>query len=146
MLVLVLAAAGLAGTFVLLALDRNLTYLHSPTEVHEGKVPADARFKLGGVVLEGSVRRTGGDSLQVDFVVTDRRHEFPVRYVGILPDMFREGTSVIATGRIEGGVFVADEVLAKHDENYMPREVQAAIDAARENGAATPPASPAPAQ
>ncbi len=123
---MLLAAAGVAGTFIVLALQENLTYLHTPTDVRAGSVPTDARFRLGGVVCEGSVRRTEG-SLDVRFAVTDRIRQVPVRYSGILPDMFREGTSIIATGRLEGGEFVASEVLAKHDETYMPREVAQAM-------------------
>jgi cytochrome c-type biogenesis protein CcmE len=121
-----LAAAAVAGTFIVLALQENLTYLHTPTDVREGKVPKDARFRLGGVVCEGSVRRTDG-SLDVRFAVTDRIRQVPVHYSGILPDMFREGTSIIATGRLEGNQFTATEVLAKHDESYMPREVAQAM-------------------
>jgi cytochrome c-type biogenesis protein CcmE len=115
-----------AGTFVVLALQENLSYLHTPTEVRTGKAPADARFRLGGVVCEGTVRRTPG-ALDVRFVVTDRIRQVPVHYKKILPDMFREGTSIIATGRMERGEFVASEVLAKHDESYMPREVAEAM-------------------
>ena len=121
-----LVAAGVAGTFIVLALQENLTYLHTPTDVREGSVPTDARFRLGGVVCEGSVRRTEG-SLLVQFAVTDRIRQVPVRYEGILPDMFREGTSIIATGRLQGDEFMASEVLAKHDETYMPREVAQAM-------------------
>ncbi len=121
-----LAAAGVAGTFIVLALQENLTYLHTPTDVREGNVPTDARFRLGGVVCEGSVRRTEG-SLLVQFAVTDRIRQVPVRYEGILPDMFREGTSIIATGRLQGDEFMASEVLATHDETYMPREVAQAM-------------------
>jgi cytochrome c-type biogenesis protein CcmE len=121
-----LAAAGVAGTFIVLALQENLTYLHTPSDVRAGSVPTDARFRLGGVVCEGSVKRTDG-SLDVRFAVTDRIRQVPVRYNGILPDMFREGTSIIATGRLEGNEFVASEVLAKHDETYMPREVAQAM-------------------
>lgn len=121
-----LVAAGVAGTFIVLALQENLTYLHTPSDVRAGSVPTDARFRLGGVVCEGSVRRTEG-SLLVQFAVTDRIRQVPVRYEGILPDMFREGTSIIATGRLEGDQFVAGEVLAKHDETYMPREVAQAM-------------------
>jgi len=121
-----LAAAGVAGTFIVLALQENLTYLHTPSDVRAGSVPTDARFRLGGVVCEGSVRRTDG-SLLVQFAVTDRIRQVPVRYEGILPDMFREGTSIIATGRLEGNEFAASEVLAKHDETYMPREVAQAM-------------------
>ena len=121
-----LAAAAIAGTFIVLALQENLTYLHTPTDVRAGTVPTDARFRLGGVVCEGSVRRTDG-TLDIRFAVTDRIRQVPVRYHGILPDMFREGTSIIATGRMENREFVANEVLAKHDETYMPREVAEAM-------------------
>lgn len=123
---LLLAAAVIAGTFIVLALQENLTYLHTPSEVHAGGLPQAARFRLGGVVCEGSVRRTDG-TLDVHFAVTDRIRQVPVRYTGILPDMFREGTSIIATGRMQGGEFLASEVLAKHDETYMPKEVADAM-------------------
>ena len=122
---LLLAAAG-AGTFIVLALQENLSYLHTPTEVRSGQAPANARFRLGGVVCEGSVRRTPG-SLDVRFAVTDRVRQVPVNYSGILPDMFKEGTSIIATGKMENGAFAATEVLAKHDETYMPKEVADAM-------------------
>ena len=123
---LILAAAAVAGTFIVLALQENLTYLHTPSEVTDGGAPRDARFRLGGVVCEGSVRRTDG-TLDVHFAVTDRIRQVPVTYSGILPDMFREGTSIIATGRMRGNEFVAGEVLAKHDETYMPKEVADAM-------------------
>ena len=119
---LLLVAASVSGTLIAMALQQNMTYLHTPSETVEGTVPQAAAFRLGGVVKEGSVRR-GDGTLQVDFLVTDRVHDFPVRYEGILPDLFREGQSVIARGRLEGEVFVAEEVLAKHDETYMPKEV-----------------------
>jgi cytochrome c-type biogenesis protein CcmE len=122
LILVLLAAAGVAAALVTLALQQNLTYLHTPTDVHADKVPTDSRFRLGGVVCESSMRRTDG-SLEVGFDVTDRQSWFPVRYTGILPDLFREGQSVIATGRLQDGEFYADEVLAKHDETYMPREV-----------------------
>ena len=127
---LVLIAASIGGSLIVWALQKNVTFLHSPSDVLAGKVPDDARFRLGGLVLEDSVARQEG-SLEVQFVVTDRFKEFPVMYDGILPDMFREGTSVIATGRIRDGRLVADEVLAKHDEQYMPAEVADAIAAAK---------------
>jgi cytochrome c-type biogenesis protein CcmE len=123
---LLLLAAAVAATFIVLALQENLTYLHTPSEVKQGAVPADARFRLGGVVCEGSVQRTQG-TLDVRFSVTDRFRQVHVRHHGILPDMFKEGTSIIATGKLEHGEFVADEVLAKHDETYMPREVADAM-------------------
>jgi cytochrome c-type biogenesis protein CcmE len=123
---LLLAAAAVAATFIVMALQANLSYLHTPTEVRSGKAPASARFRLGGVVCEGSVRRAQG-SLDVRFAVTDRVRQVPVRYSGILPDMFREGTSIIATGQMRDGQFEASEVLAKHDEAYMPKEVADAM-------------------
>ena len=123
---LILAAAAIAGTFIVLALQENLTYLHTPTDVREGAAPRDARFRLGGVVCEGSLRRTDG-TLDVHFAVTDRVRQVPVTYSGILPDMFLEGTSIIATGRMQGDQFIAGEVLAKHDETYMPKEVADAM-------------------
>lgn len=145
MAVLVLMAASIGGSLILWALQSNVTYLHSPTEVAMGKVPEDARFRLGGIVSEGSVARVPG-SLEMSFVITDRFHEFPVVYDGILPDMFEESTSVIATGRIQDGRLVADQILAKHDENYMPIEVADAIAAAKVKQAGAAAAAAASAQ
>jgi cytochrome c-type biogenesis protein CcmE len=127
---LILAAVGIATGLTVLALGRNMTYLFSPSEVLAGRVPGDAGFRLGGVVLERSVKRDPA-SLKVDFTVTDRFHDMPVQYTGILPDLFREGQSIIATGKVENGHFVAREVLAKHDETYMPKEVADAIAKAK---------------
>ena len=123
---LVLGAAAIAGTFIVMALQENISYLHTPTEVRTGKAPASSNFRLGGVVCEGSVQRREG-TLEVAFAVTDRVRQVPVSHTGILPDMFREGTSIIATGRMQGGEFIATEVLAKHDETYMPKEVADAM-------------------
>jgi len=130
MILLVLLASGIGGSLTVWALQSNVTFLHSPSEVLAGKVPEDARFRLGGIVLEESMQRQSG-SLQVEFQVTDRFQNFPVVYDGILPDMFQEGSAVVATGRIRDGRLVADEVLAKHDEQYMPMEVADAIAAAK---------------
>src|SRR5688572_12630576 len=127
---LVLGAAAIAGAFIVMALQENISYLHSPTEVRTGKVAQGARFRLGGVVCEGSVRRSEG-ALDVRFAVTDRVRQVPVHFKGILPDMFREGTSVIATGSMVDGQFAATEVLAKHDEAYMPKEVADAMEKGR---------------
>ncbi|MCB1773716.1 MAG: cytochrome c maturation protein CcmE [Gammaproteobacteria bacterium] len=125
-----LAALGLATYLVLTALEGNLSYFFSPTEVAEGKAPADHVFRLGGLVESGSVKRADG-SLTVNFVVTDMAQRVAVAYEGILPDLFAEGQGVIAQGKMgPGNVFVADEVLAKHDENYMPPEVAEALEAA----------------
>ena len=126
-----LLGLGIASGFVIYALRENMQHFISPSDIALGKAPQGHRFRLGGVVLEGSVRRSA-DSLQVDFVVTDRFKDFPVRYNGILPDLFREGQSVVATGTLEGNTrFIAEEVLAKHDENYMPPEVADAIAKAK---------------
>ena len=133
---LVLLAVGLAAALTVMALSQNMTYLFSPSEVLAGRAPDGANFKLGGVVLEHSVARAT-QSLQVAFTVTDRFHEVPVEYTGILPDLFREGQSIIATGRMENGRFVAREVLAKHDETYMPKEVADAIAKAKSAQAPT---------
>lgn len=128
---LVLAAVAAAAGLTVLALQQNMTYLYSPSEVDAGHAPEGARFRLGGVVLEDSIKRSS-DSLDVEFTVTDRYHEMPVRYTGILPDLFREGQSIVATGSMEDGRFVANEVLAKHDETYMPPEVADAIAKAKD--------------
>lgn len=127
---LVLAAVAVAATLIALTLGENTNYLYSPSEVHAGHVPADATFRLGGVVLEKSVKRAS-DSLRVDFIVTDRFKEMPVQYTGILPDLFREGQSIVATGKMQGDHFAATQILAKHDETYMPPEVHDAIDKAK---------------
>ena len=123
---LVLLAASVAAVFITMALQENINYLHTPTEVLEGKAPENARFRLGGVVCEGSVQRTEG-SLDIRFAITDRVRQVPVHFKGILPDMFKEGTSVIASGKMGNGAFTATEVLAKHDETYMPKEVADAM-------------------
>jgi cytochrome c-type biogenesis protein CcmE len=125
-----LAALGIATLLVLKALEGNLSYFFSPTEVAEGKAPADHIFRLGGLVEEGSVQREEGE-LTVNFVVTDMAQRVSVAYSGILPDLFAEGQGVIAQGRMgPDKVFVAEEVLAKHDETYMPPEVAAALEEA----------------
>ncbi len=119
------AGLGVAAALVLSAFSDNLVFFHSPSDVVEKHLPADKRFRVGGLVQEGSVRR---DGLLTEFVVTDLRHTITVRYTGIMPDLFREGQGVVADGRLDGrGHFVASEVLAKHDENYMPPEVADAL-------------------
>jgi cytochrome c-type biogenesis protein CcmE len=125
-----LAALGAVTALVINALEGNLSYFFSPTEVTEGKAPADRIFRLGGLVEAGSVQREAG-SMTVNFVVTDMAQRVTVAYSGILPDLFAEGQGVVAQGRIgPDKVFVAQEVLAKHDETYMPPEVAAALEAA----------------
>jgi len=127
LILLGLAAIGIASALVLLALRENLQHFVSPSDVDAGKAAIGQRIRIGGVVEEGSVRR-GGEGLDVRFVVTDRFKTLRVHFRGILPDLFREGQSVIASGALTGpDLFEADEVLAKHDENYMPAEVADAI-------------------
>ncbi|WP_115556173.1 cytochrome c maturation protein CcmE [Xanthomonas campestris] len=115
-------AGGLATTLVVMALQRNVAYLYTPAEVLRGEAGEHARFRLGGMVEKGSFRREAG-SLEAHFRVTDGDAQLPVRYDRILPDLFREGQAVVTTGRMQQGVFVAEDVLAKHDETYMPKEV-----------------------
>jgi cytochrome c-type biogenesis protein CcmE len=128
--VVLIAAAAVAGTLITLAMQKNMTYLYTPTQVKNNETPKDARFRIGGLVCEGSLKRST-QSLDVSFTVTDRVHQITVKHDGILPDMFKEGTSVIATGKMENNAFVASEVLAKHDETYTPREIEQAMETAR---------------
>jgi cytochrome c-type biogenesis protein CcmE len=121
--VAIVVGVGAAATLATLAFEDNLLYFYSPTQIFAGEAPEGRTFRIGGLVTPGSVQRAGG-SLEVRFVVTDNRESVPVRYTGLLPDLFREGQGIIAHGRLtESGEFMADEVLAKHDENYMPPEV-----------------------
>ncbi|HUO82448.1 MAG TPA: cytochrome c maturation protein CcmE [Gammaproteobacteria bacterium] len=120
---LVLAGVSLAAAFALRAFQENLLYFYSPSQVAAGEPPAGRQFRLGGMVQDGSVERAPG-SLEVRFVLTDFERDIPVRYTGVLPDLFREGQGVVTRGRLRGdGEFIAEEVFAKHDENYMPPEV-----------------------
>ena len=124
----ILIAAAAATTLIVLALQQNMTYLFTPSEILAGKVPDGARFRIGGMVKQGSGER--GQSLTVAFVVTDGDGDMRVEYNGILPDLFRDNQSVIATGSMQGNLFLATEVLAKHDENYVPRDVAEAMSKA----------------
>ena len=129
---LLLLGIGSATALALTALSDNVNHFYSPSDVLAGKAPQERNFRLGGVVLEGSSMRDGA-TLLAKFTVTDRFKNLPVQYEGILPDLFKEGQSVIATGKLGAdGVFVASEVLAKHDENYMPAEVAEAIAKGKE--------------
>ena len=128
---LVLVGITMAGAFAYRAFQENLLYFFSPTQVAAGEAP-ERTFRLGGMVLAESFKRDPG-SLTARFVVTDNLHSVPVSYTGVLPDLFREGAGAVVIGRLDGsGEFVADEVLAKHDENYMPPEVAEALQKARE--------------
>lgn len=121
---LVLVGLGLGTTFLLRAMNENILFYYSPSQVAAGEPPEGRRFRVGGLVVNGSIDRAPGD-LEVRFVLTDNAKTVPVVYSGILPDLFREGQGIIAHGELtEDGSFRADEVLAKHDENYMPPEVE----------------------
>ena len=123
-LVLLMVAGVAVGVgFALNSLNQSIMFFLTPSEVHAGEAPADRLFRVGGMVVEGSVSRPG-DGLTVQFDLTDNEQQMTVRYTGILPDLFREGQGIIANGRLDGdGRFVAEEVLAKHDETYMPPEL-----------------------
>lgn len=135
--VMVLVGMGIAALLILTAFEKNLMYFYTPSEVANGEVPTNRKFRIGGMVVDGSVRRNE-DNLAVRFDLTDTAHVVTVEYEGILPDLFREGQGIVANGTVaENGHFVAAEVLAKHDENYMPPEVAEALEKAQpEAGAA----------
>ena len=116
-----------AGLFVLNAFRSNLVFFYSPTEVFAGKVATNKTFRIGGLVEKGSVLRSP-DGLKVDFIVTDLNKRMPVHFEGVLPDLFREGQGIVTQGRLQdGNQFIASEVLAKHDEKYMPPEAAQAL-------------------
>jgi len=129
-IVTVLIGITIAGFLTYRALQENLLYFFSPTQVAAGEAP-QRNFRLGGMVVAGSVKREIG-TLNVSFVVTDNVHSVPVKYNRVLPDLFREGAGAVVVGRMgDDGEFLADEVLAKHDENYMPPEVAEALEKSR---------------
>lgn len=126
-----------AALFVLDAFQSNLVFFHSPSDVLAGKTPTDRTIRLGGLVQTGSIQKSE-HGLKVDFIVTDNVKSIPVQYTGILPDLFREGQGVIAQGRLQpDNSFIAEEVLAKHDENYMPPEVADALKRAEQSPGGT---------
>jgi cytochrome c-type biogenesis protein CcmE len=126
----IVCGSALAVALASFALRENINLFYSPTDIVAGDAPVGKSIRAGGMVKKGSVKRDG-ESLRVDFVVTDFQAVVPVVYTGILPDLFDEGQGVVASGSLDAdGVFQATEVLAKHDENYMPPEVQSALDAA----------------
>jgi cytochrome c-type biogenesis protein CcmE len=125
-----LAGLGIAAALILNAFQSNLVFFFSPSEVAMGKAPTDRAFRIGGLVEDGSLKRQA-DGLTVSFVVTDTAKSMPVVYKGILPDLFKEGKGVVAEGRLGAdGLFTATQVLAKHDENYMPPEAAHALEQA----------------
>ena len=127
-----LAGLGVAAALILNAFRSNLVFFFSPSQVFSKEAPVAKKFRLGGLVEKGSLTREA-DGLTVEFIVTDTAKDIHVRYTGILPDLFREGQGMVAQGKLgDDGVFYADEVLAKHDEKYMPPEVAAALKEAKE--------------
>ena len=120
----VVAVVGAATALVLNAFQSNLVFFYTPTQIAAKEAPGGRTFRLGGLVVEGSVKR---DGIKVNFEVTDTAKTVPVQFSGILPDLFKEGKGVVAQGQLENGVFQAKEVLAKHDENYMPPEAAEAL-------------------
>jgi cytochrome c-type biogenesis protein CcmE len=131
----ILAGVSIAAALALRAFEHNVMLYFDPTHIAAGEVKPGQRFRLGGMVEQGSLKRTPG-SLEVSFVVTDFRHSVPVHYDKVLPDLFREGAGVVAHGRLDQhGTFIADEVLAKHDEKYMPPEVARSLKQAAASGA-----------
>ena len=136
-LIVGLAVLGIAALLVFRALDSNLSYFYSASEVVGNQAPANRIFRLGGMVVNGSLKR--GEGLTVHFAVTDNASKVNVQYTGILPDLFAEGQGVIAQGKLNSdGVFIADEVLAKHDETYMPPEVAESMKPTKTSGGQTP--------
>ncbi len=129
----------IAVFFAFKALGNNMSYFYSPLEISQNKYPKDHLFRVGGMVVVDSLKRDEKDNLTVYFQITDNAKTINVQYHGILPDLFKEGQGVVADGKInEAGVFMATEVLAKHDENYMPPEAAAAMQKAIEQGAVKP--------
>ncbi len=136
LILLVLLGVGAAVALALSALRENINLFYTPTQIANGEVPEGARIRAGGMVVDGSVKRSS-DSLDVRFDVSDGARAVTIAYSGILPDLFREGQGIVALGRVNAeGVLVADEVLAKHDEEYMPPEVAKAMSDAMQNKAA----------
>ena len=132
-----LLATGAIAALVFNAFQSNMVFFYTPTQVVADEAPANRTFRIGGMVQEGTVKR---DGLHVDFVVTDTAKTVAVRYQGVLPDLFQEGKGVVAQGQLKDGVFVAREVLAKHDENYMPPEATYAVKQAQKGQSRLDPA------
>ncbi|MGI3748787.1 MAG: cytochrome c maturation protein CcmE [Janthinobacterium lividum] len=140
-IVAILAGVGIAVSLALSALKENINLFYTPTQIAGGEAPRDTRIRAGGMVVQGSLQRSP-DSLDVTFAVTDFNKSVPITYRGILPDLFREGQGIVALGRLNAdGVVVADEVLAKHDEKYMPPEVAKALKDSGQLAPATTPAA-----
>ena len=126
----IIAGMVIAAALILTAFEKNLLYFYSPTQIINGEAPTTRSFRIGGLVMADSVKRNK-DSLEVSFILSDTINQIEVVYDGILPDLFREGQGIVANGKLDSdNVFKADEVLAKHDENYMPPEVAQALEQA----------------
>ena len=137
LIVLVLAGIGVASGFALKAFNENLMFFYQPSQVIAGEAPVGRLIRVGGLVTTGSVQRQS-DGLTVKFDITDNAETITVQYTGILPDLFREGQGIVAHGQLQNDqLFIADEVLAKHDENYMPPEVADALKKTHEAGTAS---------
>ena len=130
-----LIICGAAAALVFNAFEENLVFFFSPSQVAAHEAPEGRAFRIGGFLQEGSVQRQK-DGVTVRFEVTDTAHTVPVTYKGSLPDLFKEGKGVVAQGKLQNGVFVADQVLAKHDENYMPPEAEKAVQDAHKKARA----------
>ena len=144
--ILIVLAVSAAAMFLLTALKQNLQYSIVPSDVYAGKAPLERTFRLGGMVEKGSVKRDPG-SMLVQFDITDFKHEVTVKYTGVLPDLFREGQGVVVRGKLQPEtngqpLLIADEVLAKHDEKYMPPDVAAALKKSHEERRVTEAATP----
>lgn len=128
-----LLTIGVATFFILRAFNENLVFFYTPSQIASKEAPVNQNFRIGGMVVENSLKREPG-GLQVEFVVTDMVKSVPVQFNGILPDLFKEGKGMVAQGKLnDQGVFIASQVLAKHDENYMPPEAKSALDSAKAN-------------
>jgi len=138
-IVFLVAGVTLAAGFAMYAFNQNLMFYFSPTDVKQGKAPVDKLFRMGGMVVEGTFVKEQ-KSLKVNFDLTDYKKTVTVQYEGILPDLFREGQGIISRGKLNAdGVFIAEEVLAKHDENYMPPEVAESLKKAKDNASSKSP-------
>lgn len=123
----------IAVSLIIYAIRQQTDYYYDPTAISAGNAPQDKRIRAGGMVVAGSVKRDSADPLNIQFEITDFKHKVPVTYRGVLPDLFAENSGVVATGELQGNTFVASEVLAKHDENYMPPEVAKSLKTDHQN-------------
>jgi len=134
LIVIGLILVGLAARLILNAFQSNMVFFYTPTQVQKGEVPKGTGFRIGGLVVAGSLKRED-DGMTVHFLITDTAKTVPVIYKGVLPDLFKEGKGVVAQGKVDAtGLFTASEVLAKHDENYMPPEAAEALKRAKTQG------------